>query len=132
MSISNSVVSLELSRQLSSLNLKNQVFFVYIQYKGKTHTWFQLRPIEHLIDGLVFYPAYFGCDILNLLPGIIPSSNHSNEYDLEVQKIDGCYVISYKDCASNILTAVDDENLSNAAAKMLLNLITAKLIKDIT
>jgi len=129
MNLSDQVTPLDLSKRLRELGVKqNSYFKLYISDKsGYAFTVSPNSVIDSQDKYSSIYSAFTASELLELLPASIPTGAYSK--GLEILKTNN-FKVGYIDHTWGFGDIqFSDENLCKALAKMLIHLITSKLIE---
>jgi hypothetical protein len=137
MKLEDIVTSLELSKKLKELGVKQESFLYWVKLKHDFDLFFYQESVFDIPQG-ESCSAYTAAELFNLLPRFIYSQHAHAKFFLEISKdaasgADGrdARVKYYSsDCDDYLYDAIFvDENFANALAKMLIYLIENNLIK---
>lgn len=127
MNLKSQVISLELSKILKDLGVKQESLWYWIKLKSNekilNYECFYIYhdkkdPLEPTLDS---FSAFTSSELLELLPRII---NKPESYFIEIVKtVDNDFFVVYKSYLDKTLIGKIDKNLSEACAKMLIYLI---------
>lgn len=136
MKLEDQICSLELSKKLKELGVKQESLFFWVTRDEKFNAGLPTYPEIVYEKSLKHRIAYINCEIggsaftpselLEILPAAIEINNENLGLAIIIDTID--YNLIYGD-TKNIF--IRDENLANACAKMLIYLIENKLFEVI-
>lgn len=123
--INTHVTSLELSKKLKELGVKQESIFSHIDYGGK----YNVYPTDLFIkkEGLDYVSAFLASELGEMLPDSLFEC-----FDICIVKNESKYHIAYSRIImgedADVEAEADDSNLADALAKMLIYLLENNLL----
>lgn len=137
MELSDQVCSLEFSKRLQKLGVKQESLFYwyYAMHDGINIEWKIMYGTFGLFPDR--YSAFTASELLELLPKILNIDEYYSELKLRTEHEDDKWFVTYETNYYTVFDGVDkfnekigvDEGICNALAKMLIHLIENGLIK---